>query len=127
MSTLQKRARLSKSGKQPWRQVCRASIAAATAITVPAVTFASLFYWTGDHDTNWNTTGGLAGTNWSSSPDFNNGTSTVPGAADSVFFVLFGAGNLNTSLGQDFSINSLTFTTRCGGRKSRCDQEAQTR
>ena len=110
MSTFQKRARLSKSGQQPWRQVCRASIAAATAITVPVVTFASLFYWTGNHDANWNTNGGTAGTNWSSSPDFNNATGGVPGAADSVVFALFGAQNLNSSLGADFSINGITFT-----------------
>ena len=35
---------------------------------------AASFYWTGDHDALWTTTGGANGTNWSSSPDFNNGT-----------------------------------------------------
>ncbi len=104
-------SRLTVPGQRPWRQICKAGIGAATAIAVPAVTFASLFYWTGDHDANWNTTGGLAGTNWSSSPDFNNGTAGAPGSGDTAVFVLFGAGNLNTSLGRDFSINSLTFTS----------------
>ena len=82
----------------------------AALFAAPSASAAS-FYWTGDHDALWNTTGGPAGTNWSSSPDFNNGTITLPGVTDDVFFNLFGAGNLTTTLGQDFSIKSLTFTT----------------
>ncbi len=81
---------------------------AALAALLPAS--AANFYWTGDNNASWNTTTGPAGTNWSSSPDFNNGTVGLPGVADDVFFNLFGAGNLSTTLGQAFSIKSLTFT-----------------
>src|SRR5947207_12819606 len=77
---------------------------------VPAVAYAAPFYWTGDHDAIWNTTGGPAGTNWSSSADFKSPTAGLPGSSDDVFFNLFGATNLGTTLGQAFSINSLTFT-----------------
>ena len=98
-------------GERVWRSICIAGLGAAAAVCGPAITIAGLYYWTGDHDGNWNTTGGLAGTNWSSSPDFNNGTSALPDAGDNVNFVLFNAQNLTTSLGRDFSINGLTFTT----------------
>ena len=49
---------------------------------------------------------------WSAPPtsSFNNGTPGVPTSTDDVFFVLSGAGNLNTELGASFSIKSLTFT-----------------
>ena len=70
----------------------------------------SPFYWAGGHDTFWNSTGGAAGTNWSSSPDFDSGTAGLPGAGDDVYFILFASGNLNTQLGQNFAINSLNFT-----------------
>ncbi len=75
-----------------------------------AQSFAAFFYWTGDNNALWNQTSGLAGSNWSSSGDFNSGTSGVPGSSDDVFFNLFGAGNLTTELGGNFTINSLTFT-----------------
>src|SRR5439155_15193112 len=89
----------------------RACAALAMAVSImPAVACAAPFYWTGDHDASWNTTGGPAGTNWSSSADFNSPTAGLPGSSDDVLFNLFGAGNLSTVLGQDFSINSLTFT-----------------
>ena len=99
------------AASRPWRQICLAGIGATCAIALPAGTFAALFYWTGDHDANWSTTTAPAGTNWSSSPDFNVGTSGVPGAADSVVFALPNAANLNTVLGADFSIKSLAFTS----------------
>ncbi len=75
---------------------------------------AAPFYWFGDDNSFWNTIAGPGGTNWSSSPDFNNGTGGVtalPGSADDVFFVLNGANNLTTQLGASFSIRSLTFTS----------------
>src|SRR4051794_20592615 len=97
------------------RRIMPAVAAASAALglvvgTFPRIANATPFYWTGDHDSLWNTTGGPAGTNWSLSPDFNNGTPGLPGSGDDVLFNLFGAGNLNTALGQDFSINSLMFT-----------------
>ena len=86
-------------------------LAAAAALVAAPVARAGNYYWTGNHDNNWNTIGGAAGTNWSSSSVFNQNTQpNLPGSSDSVFFVLAGAGNLNTVLGQSFSINSLNFT-----------------
>ena len=38
---------------------------------------AAPFYWFGDDNSFWNTIAGPGGTNWSSSPDFNNGTGGV--------------------------------------------------
>jgi autotransporter-associated beta strand protein len=81
----------------------------------PRTDAANNFYWVGDNVTNptsWAQTTGLGGSNWSFSPNFNLSTgTTLPGAADSVFFYFPGANvaNLNTVLGQDFSIASLDF------------------
>jgi autotransporter-associated beta strand protein len=91
------------------------AIAAAAGLSfvgpgLQRVANAGPFYWFGDHDANWNTTGGTAGSNWSNSNLSNNDPNAVPGSGDDVSFVLFGAGNLNTSLGQNFTINSLNFT-----------------
>lgn len=83
--------------------------AVGVVLTINQPLRAANFYWTGDNNTLWNQTSGANGTNWSSSPDFNNGTPGLPGASDAVFFGPFGQ-NLGTVLGQDFSINSLTFT-----------------
>ena len=98
------------SVKRPWLQICRAGIGAAAAITVPAVTFAGLFYWTGDNGSSWNTTAGVAGTNWSSAPDFDSDSTTVPGVNDTAVFAIPGASNLSTLLGADTSIKGLVFT-----------------
>ncbi len=105
------------SGKKPWQQICSASIATVAAFVGPAITLGAIYYWTGDNNQNWNTTLGAAGTNWSSSPDFNNGTGTTPGVGSQsgtsdVFFALAGANpsNLATFLGADTNIASLTFT-----------------
>src|SRR6266511_2528231 len=103
-SRCQKLNRTSRSRK-------RACAVLAMAVGVmPAIVSAAPFYWTGDNNAFWNATSLPAGTNWSLSADFNNGTPGLPGSADAVLFNLFGAGNLNTVLGQAFSINSLTFT-----------------
>ena len=66
---------------------------------------AASYYWFGDDNNKWNQITGPGGTNWSSSPDFNNGTGGVtalPGSTDDVFFVLIGANNLTTELGAVF-------------------------
>jgi autotransporter-associated beta strand protein len=79
----------------------------------PAVK-AAQYFWVGDDNASWNTIIGPGGTNWSSSPDFNNGTggaTALPSSTSDVFFVLPGAANLTTELGANFSINSLTFNT----------------
>src|SRR5438477_6665074 len=97
-------------GQYPSRKRRACAMLAMAVSVMPAMTYAAPFYWTGDHDASWNTTGGPAGTNWSSSADFNSPTAGLPGSSDDVFFNLFGASNLSTVLGQSFSINSLTFT-----------------
>ncbi|HLX59895.1 MAG TPA: autotransporter-associated beta strand repeat-containing protein, partial [Planctomycetota bacterium] len=86
-----------------------AASGSARAATTP-------FYWFGDHDNKWTTTGGPAGTNWSSSNGSNQDSGTIPSSTSDVFFVLFGAGplsggTLTTELGAAFSINSLNFTS----------------
>ncbi len=83
---------------------------ACTAVLTGASVQAASLFWFGDSDGFWNTIAGPAGTNWSSSGDFNQGTAGIPGSSDDVFFNLAGAGNLNTQLGADFAIRSLNFT-----------------
>ncbi len=92
------------------RRPLAAGIAALVALALVSSANAGSLFWSGDNNAFWNTTAGVNGTNWSSSPGFNNGTITVPGAADDVFFNIPGAINLATQLGVDFSIRSLTFT-----------------
>jgi hypothetical protein len=86
-----------------------ALLAVVLALVITAPANAANYYWTGAAgNSNWNTTGSL-GSNWSSSGSFNSNTGVnLPGSADNVFFY-FAANNLNTVLGQNFSINSLTF------------------
>ena len=81
---------------------------ASPALLRPAA--AATYYWTGDHDSSWSTTGGPAGSNWSISPDFDDDSTNPPGPGDEVAFVLPGATNLDTALGEDFAIQGLDFT-----------------
>jgi fibronectin-binding autotransporter adhesin len=90
------------------RRICHARVAAAL-LALPTVSWASSFFWTGDNNVFWNATAGANGTNWSSLAGANSGTLGLPGAGDDVFFNIPGAGNLSTILGQNFSIQSLTF------------------
>ncbi|HZJ15340.1 MAG TPA: autotransporter-associated beta strand repeat-containing protein, partial [Chthoniobacteraceae bacterium] len=92
------------------RRPLAAGMAALAALALASSAPAASFYWTGDDNAFWNTIAGPGGTNWSSSGDSNQGTPGIPGSGDDVFFNLFGAGNLSTQLGADFSIRSLTFT-----------------
>ncbi|MBN8628192.1 MAG: autotransporter-associated beta strand repeat-containing protein, partial [Planctomycetes bacterium] len=66
------------------------------------------YYWNGDQSTNWNTNN-TGNTNWLNAPA---GTDpgSLPFLMDNVFFTANSATNQTTTLGQDFSINSLTFT-----------------
>ena len=96
------------------RSLVRLAILVAGLLAAVSSASAAPFYWFGDDNSFWNTIAGPGGTNWSSSPDFNNGTGGVtalPGSTDDVFFVLNGANNLTTQLGASFSIRSLTFTS----------------
>ena len=72
------------------------------------------FYWVGDNVNNpnaWNAVTGLGASNWSSSASFNASTGiALPGSGDNVYFY-FSSANLNTVLGQNFTINSLNFSS----------------
>ena len=90
-----------------------AAVALSAGLLLGSSASAGSYYWFGDDNNFWNQIVGPGGTNWSSSPDFNNGTggaTALPGSSDDVFFVLSGASNLTTELGANFSIKSLTFT-----------------
>jgi hypothetical protein len=69
------------------------------------------FFWEGDASSSWNAAGGFFGSNWSSQLALNNDPLTLPGATDDVFFYGLGTpgGPVDTTLGQNFSIKSLTF------------------
>jgi fibronectin-binding autotransporter adhesin len=74
------------------------------------VSGASYAFWNGSLSNQWNTGGSTTNTNWSANAAGTTPT-TIPGAATNVVFTVTGGGqNLNTVLGQDFTIGSLTFT-----------------
>ncbi len=103
-------ARHHRHGGKQWSGTALLAAALSASGAMAGSAAAASFFWTGDHDTVWNTTGGPANVNWSSSDDFDNDSNALPGSGDDVYFNLPGAVNLNTTLGQDFSINSLSFT-----------------
>lgn len=67
-------------------------------------------YWSGDVDANWNTDNSTD-TNWSTTLGSNTNSTALPGTLDTAIFTMDGAANLNTTLGQDFTIDSLQFNT----------------
>jgi hypothetical protein len=69
-------------------------------------------YWHGTTDGVWTTDNLQTGaTNWTIDAAGTTDTHIAPGASTDVFFVGSGAMNLNTTLGADFSIKGLTFTS----------------
>jgi autotransporter-associated beta strand protein len=126
MQAVNSRRAVSSSIKKSSRTRAKRSLAVAAAaglssLMAPGVqqrVSASPFYWSGAHDTNWNTTGGIAGSNWSSQAGFNQPTG-LPGSSDDVFFSIPTATNFSsTALGQNFTINSLTFSAAETGNVS---------
>ena len=89
--------------------------ALAVAVFIPllcvSASHAGSFYWTGNSAGGpiWNST--IGGTNWSVDPNSVSDPATFPGSADDVFFVFNPENNATTTLGQDFSIKGLTFTS----------------
>ncbi len=77
-------------------------------ITGPTPTAA---YWAGAIDGTWNTTGGGMTTNWRTDATSNTDTNALPSTITDVFFYTTtpAAGNLTTTLGQNFSIKTLNF------------------
>jgi hypothetical protein len=69
-------------------------------------------YWRGAVDGTWTTDNFQTGvTNWTIDSAGATDTRIAPGALTDVFFTASGAANLNTTLGGDFSIKGLTFTS----------------
>lgn len=66
-------------------------------------------YWSGAQNTNWNALTPSPGTNWVDGPTGVD-TFALPSGGTNVFFTANSATHLATTLGADFSINSLTFT-----------------
>lgn len=89
------------------------AISAAVAATVAGGqrARAGTYFWEGDNGSVWNTNTGTFASNWSSQLTANIDPGSIPGAGDDVFFYGLGApsGPINTTLGQNFSIRSLTY------------------
>ena len=79
----------------------------AVLVGFSAAAGAGPIYWTGSQDGNWNS----GAVNWSSSPISANPPAALPASTDNVYFTCNPASNLTTTLGQDFSIQGLTFTS----------------
>ena len=65
------------------------------------------FFWKGDVSGAWNVTG--ANTNWATDVTGATDTADIPNATAIVTFKAEGSGTLNTTLGQDFTIDQLNF------------------
>ena len=72
---------------------------------------ADQFYWTGNSAGGpiWNST--IGGTNWSTDPNTLADPAAFPTSISDVFFVFTPENNPGTTLGADFSIKGLVFTT----------------
>src|SRR5689334_23608414 len=57
-----------------WLARALVSVALAASLLVSLPARAGTYFWFGDDNNNWSQIVGPGGTNWSSSPDFNNGT-----------------------------------------------------
>jgi len=76
----------------------------SSSLITPAIA-----YWTGSLSGTWNTLAS-GSANFTSDAAGTLNTGTTPGSVTNVKFTANSAGNLNTVLGQDFTINSLEFT-----------------
>jgi autotransporter-associated beta strand protein len=85
--------------------------ASATALQLVVATNAAptAAYWSGAQNGNWSFLGAANQSNWVNGPA---GTDTfqTPDSTSNVFFTANTAGNFITTLGQDYTVNSLTFT-----------------
>ena len=77
--------------------------------TVSTAPFAA--YWEGDVSGVWSTLNAGPNSNWATNSDGTGDPGVLPGSPTAVIFGATGAANFNTTLGQNFSINSLTLTT----------------
>ena len=70
-------------------------------------------YWNGSQSSNWTTLNGgtMPASNWSTDHTGATDTNEIPGTETNVFFTIdSGAQHLNTTLGENYMINSLNFT-----------------
>lgn len=74
----------------------------------------AIAYWKGGVDGNWNTADSGGSFNWAEDDTGATSTVTKPGTPSDVVFSATGAGNETTTLGEDFTINSLTFDASAG-------------
>ena len=82
-------------------------LVATRTLATPAVA-----YWRGDLDASWSTLKPTAATNWRTDATGANETLGLPGATTDVFFTTSDGGeNLSTTLGANYSIKGLTFTS----------------
>ncbi|MGA2254684.1 MAG: choice-of-anchor D domain-containing protein [Thermoguttaceae bacterium] len=87
-----------------------ASGAAGASISFPLTgTAISPAYWKGTFGSSWNTS--LPGFNWTLAASSTAQVSQLPNAFTDVYMPASGATNTATTLGQDFSIDSLNFTS----------------
>lgn len=77
-----------------------------TGIALGPVSLATA-YWKGGQGGNWNTTS--PGYNWTSDASGATAVTALPGATTDVHFVASSPGTVATTLGQDFSVKSVTF------------------
>jgi autotransporter-associated beta strand protein len=68
-------------------------------------------FWKGNVDANWNTLLGGTNANWATTVSGILNTKAIPGPLTLVTFAAVNPANLNTTLGQDFDINTLIFQT----------------
>jgi fibronectin-binding autotransporter adhesin len=82
------------------------------AINSGAAVTPNVAYWNGTTNASWAYQPGGNGTatNWSASANSTPDTFALPGSATNVTFATNNATNLSTTLDQDFTINSLTFS-----------------
>jgi autotransporter-associated beta strand protein len=73
---------------------------------------ADVAYWKGANGTAWNAA--PPGSNWTTAADGATPLSVLPGVTTDVYFSAASAANLDTTLGNDFSIHSLNFTAGTG-------------
>lgn len=77
----------------------------STALTLTAVGSSNNFYWTGNTSSSWGTAD-----NWSSDSAGSSPRATTPGVGDDVFFTATTASNLSTTLGANFTVNTISIT-----------------
>ena len=77
----------------------------ATSLTLVATANSNNAYWKGTSSGNWS-----AASNWTSDAGGSTPLGSVPGSAADVIFTASGAGNLATTLGQDFTVNKVTIS-----------------